>query len=458
MTKDKFLRDLEKKLSMLSEEERKDTIDEYRDIIEEKIKHGKKESEAVKEFGSIDELAKEILSAYKINPDYKKSEAGDKAKEFVDGAEEIIKKGAKKISKVTDDVVDSLKKSDFECTTSNVFEIIIKVIILLIFLALLKIPIYIASEIGAGIFGIGIEPFSSIFSFVWKVLIEIVYLGICILLIVKLVTNYTSQSKDKEQNQLNSDNKKKQAHEKEEKKIIKKGKKKNDTFETIVLVLIRLFVTFVFIIPLIFIAILFIMGLIILIYLLCRGIGVYGFLIAILGCLGFTWSIIDLIYRGLIVDKKVYLFPFIINIILIIIGGVMSIAYIFDFEYHDYLPQDKYETKTETYLEDINKKTFISACQSEIIIDNSLDDNKIRVEATYYPEFVNMTKHEDDDSDKKYVTFVSNDKESTFSLNNKYTKMLVEDVKNKEIYNYSLFGDTSVKIYVNEKTKDLVEN
>ena len=41
MTKDKFLRELEKKLSILSEEERKDTINEYRDIIEEKVKHGK---------------------------------------------------------------------------------------------------------------------------------------------------------------------------------------------------------------------------------------------------------------------------------------------------------------------------------------------------------------------------------------------------------------------------------
>lgn len=109
MSKDKFLRDLEKKLSILSEEERKETIDEYRDIIEEKVKHGKKESEAVKEFGSIDELAKEILNAYKINPDYNRNNTGDKAKDFVDGAEEIIRKGAKKISKVTDDVVDDVK-------------------------------------------------------------------------------------------------------------------------------------------------------------------------------------------------------------------------------------------------------------------------------------------------------------------------------------------------------------
>lgn len=446
MTKDKFLRELEKKLSILSEEERKDTINEYRDIIEEKVKHGKKESEAVKEFGSIDELSKEILNAYKINPDYK-------SKDFVDGAEELIRKGAKKISEVTDDVVDSIKQSDFECTTSNVFEIILKVIILLIFLAILKIPIYFASELGSSVFRIGVEPFATIFSWIWKGLIEIVYLGICVLLIVKLITDYSKKDKTAKTNSKVKNTKIEEKTTKENKKV-----KKNDTFETIVLILVRLFVIFTIIIPLVFVAFLFIVGLVILIYLLCKGIAVYGFLIATLGCLGFIICIIDLIYRGLIADKKIYLYPFLINILLIIIGGVMSISYIFDFEYHDSLPQNRYETKTETFMEDIDKKTSISNYKKEIIIDNGIEDNKIKAEVTYYPKFVSIEKHEDTDEDEDYISFVTNEKDTTFSLNNKYTKMIMKDIKNKKIYNYNEFNDVKVKIYVNEKTKDLVEN
>ena len=446
MTKDKFLRELEKKLSILSEEERKDTINEYRDIIEEKVKHGKKESEAVKEFGSIDELSKEILNAYKINPDYK-------SKDFVDGAEELIRKGAKKISEVTDDVVDSIKQSDFECTTSNVFEIILKVIILLIFLAILKIPIYFASELGSSVFRIGVEPFATIFSWIWKGLIEIVYLGICVLLIVKLITDYSKKDKTAKTNSKVKNTKIEEKTTKENKKV-----KKNDTFETIVLILVRLFVIFTIIIPLVFVAFLFIVGLVILIYLLCKGIAVYGFLIATLGCLGFIICIIDLIYRGLIADKKIYLYPFLINILLIIIGGVMSISYIFDFEYHDSLPQNRYETKTETFMEDIDKKTSISNYKTEIIVDNSIEDNKIKAEVTYYPKFVSIEKHEDTDEDEDYISFVTNEKDTTFSLNNKYTKMIMKDIKKKKIYNYNEFNDVKVKIYVNEKTKDLVEN
>ena len=459
MTKDKFLRELEKKLSILSEEERKDTINEYRDIIEEKVKHGKKESEAVKEFGSIDELSKEILNAYKINPDYK-------SKDFVDGAEELIRKGAKKISEVTDDVVDSIKQSDFECTTSNVFEIILKVIILLIFLAILKIPIYFASELGSSVFRIGVEPFATIFSWIWKGLIEIVYLGICVLLIVKLITDYSKKDKTAKTNskvkntKIEEKTNSKVKNTKIEEKTTKENKKvkKNDTFETIVLILVRLFVIFTIIIPLVFVAFLFIVGLVILIYLLCKGIAVYGFLIATLGCLGFIICIIDLIYRGLIADKKIYLYPFLINILLIIIGGVMSISYIFDFEYHDSLPQNRYETKTETFMEDIDKKTSISNYKTEIIVDNSIEDNKIKAEVTYYPKFVSIEKHEDTDEDEDYISFVTNEKDTTFSLNNKYTKMIMKDIKKKKIYNYNEFNDVKVKIYVNEKTKDLVEN
>ena len=349
--------------------------------------------------------------------------------------------------------MDSIKQSDFECTTSNVFEIILKVIILLIFLALLKIPIYFASELGSSVFRIGVEPFATIFSWIWKGLIEIVYLGICVLLIVKLITDYSKKDKTSKTNSKVKNTKIEEKTTKENKKV-----KKNDTFETIVLILVRLFVIFTIIIPLVFVAFLFIVGLVILIYLLCKGIGVYGFLIATLGCLGFIICIIDLIYRGLIADKKIYLYPFLINILLIIIGGVMSISYIFDFEYHDSLPQNRYETKTEIFMEDIDKKTSISNYKTEIIVDNSIEDNKIKAEVTYYPKFVSIEKHEDTDEDKDYISFVTNEKDTTFSLNNKYTKMIMKDIKNKKIYNYNEFNDVKVKIYVNEKTKDLVEN
>ena len=75
MNKQEFLEKLEKELSILNKQERKDIIDEYKDTIEEKVKHGQTEEEAVKDFGNLDELVSEILDAYKINPEYGQKES-----------------------------------------------------------------------------------------------------------------------------------------------------------------------------------------------------------------------------------------------------------------------------------------------------------------------------------------------------------------------------------------------
>ena len=68
MKKKEFLSILEEKLEVLNKEEREDILNEYKDTISEKVKNGQTEEEAIKDFGDIDDLARELLSAYKINP------------------------------------------------------------------------------------------------------------------------------------------------------------------------------------------------------------------------------------------------------------------------------------------------------------------------------------------------------------------------------------------------------
>ena len=55
MTKDEFLRLLDRKLDVINERERRDIIDEYRTHIEMKMKEGKSEEEAIEDFGNIDD-------------------------------------------------------------------------------------------------------------------------------------------------------------------------------------------------------------------------------------------------------------------------------------------------------------------------------------------------------------------------------------------------------------------
>ena len=66
MNKKSFIKKLKNNLNVLEESEVKDIIEEYSDIIDEKIKDGKTEEEAIKDFGDINELSKEILKVMKI--------------------------------------------------------------------------------------------------------------------------------------------------------------------------------------------------------------------------------------------------------------------------------------------------------------------------------------------------------------------------------------------------------
>lgn len=60
---------MNQKLSLINDKEREDILLEYGTYIDDKIANGVSEEEAVAGFGDVDELAKEILSAYKINTD-----------------------------------------------------------------------------------------------------------------------------------------------------------------------------------------------------------------------------------------------------------------------------------------------------------------------------------------------------------------------------------------------------
>lgn len=70
MDKSGFLRELEKHLIVLSESEQKDISDEYTQHIDMKMENGMSETEAIRDFGDIEELASEILKAYHVNPRY----------------------------------------------------------------------------------------------------------------------------------------------------------------------------------------------------------------------------------------------------------------------------------------------------------------------------------------------------------------------------------------------------
>ncbi len=65
--KEKFLNDLREYLGILEEQEQEDILAEYAQHIDMKMQKGLSEEEAIRDFGSVQELAAEILAAYHVD-------------------------------------------------------------------------------------------------------------------------------------------------------------------------------------------------------------------------------------------------------------------------------------------------------------------------------------------------------------------------------------------------------
>jgi uncharacterized membrane protein len=67
MNKKDFLFDLQKKLSAMPSADVQERLGFYNEIIEDKLEEGLSEEEAIKEIGTADEIAKQILSDYPLS-------------------------------------------------------------------------------------------------------------------------------------------------------------------------------------------------------------------------------------------------------------------------------------------------------------------------------------------------------------------------------------------------------
>lgn len=73
MNKETFLEELRGYLRILEDQEQEDILEEYAQHIDMKIQKGLSEEEAIRDFGSMRELAAEILEAYHVKPEFDKN-------------------------------------------------------------------------------------------------------------------------------------------------------------------------------------------------------------------------------------------------------------------------------------------------------------------------------------------------------------------------------------------------
>lgn len=461
MTKKQFISELEKRLKVLNDSERKDIINEYSDIINEKVKNGETEEQAVLEFGNIDSLVKEILESYKINPDYDNG-FSKKAKEVANNTEDLIKKGAKKLADTTNNIVNDFKSSGNTLTLETIFEIILKVFVFLIILGILRIPFYLLRGLGSSILGGIFDPFDLGFSIIWNIIIWLIYIICCVLVGIIFFKKYFNNSKETVTNKENTNDVKKNIdeidnrvyhnidtlHNQDNKTI---GQKKSSG---ILSILLKIFFIIVIMIPLCSIIVGLFTATGISLYFLIKGVPILGIFIALLGLsIGSGW-LFDVFNRLIFTRKKIYIWPFFAGLIITITGGIIFLSTLFEFTYYDELPNVKLDNYTEN-IQIENNLYIYDMYENEIIIDDTLIDNEVSISIDYYGELTNLEKYYRDRVSNDLIFRLYPYRKS--GLNFKKTfNVLIDNLKNRDIYNYGYLYKGSVTIKVNSNTKDKI--
>lgn len=194
MNKEQFIAYMNQHLAVIKEDERKDIIDEYINHIDEKVSEGMSEEEVIESFGDIDEMIKEILDAYNIDPKQAKSTADGFDKKINEVLDVLFEGFQRFLSKITSMDVDSIVRLMFE------------VLVVLIVLAILRIPFEIMESIGAsllrGLFGYGI---GSTFAWIWHTICSILYIVIFIVALINITSRRWAHFKGKQSTPIMDD-------------------------------------------------------------------------------------------------------------------------------------------------------------------------------------------------------------------------------------------------------------
>lgn len=450
MNKKSFIKKLKNNLNVLEESEVKDIIEEYSDIIDEKIKDGKTEEEAIKDFGDINELSKEILKAYKINPKF----IEDDEPEFCQDFEKTIKKGAKKLSNFTKSVVDDIKKHD-NITLEFICEIVIKIIILLIIYAILTVPFWALLGLGHAIFDIAFFPLDIILNVIWGILVWVLYFVVGVIIAITMfksnfkveeVKEEPKKKTTKSNEEKNTEKVKIDETETEENKKSKKKepvKSSSGTVFATIKALIKIFIFIFFILPVIFIIVGLIFAIVGVIYYIIQGLNLWGVLILLIGLTCF-FIYIYLLLKNLFEHQKSRIVLALTSAILVAIGTFVTfdtfknIEIINDHHYENKKYEYIIDGTTVLHLSNINKLDF-----NEV---ESMEDGKIIVDVYYNDNYINIDYYE---SKPNTVHIISNiNDENGWEIYNE----IIDNLKENKLVDYDSAYQINYVIQGNSET------
>lgn len=432
MTIEEFEKKLREKLSILEEKEINDIINEYKEYIDEKMKNGATEVEAIKEFGNLDELANELLKAYKINV-----EQPTKDKNFLNNLVDIF---------IT--WIDSIVRVFSNKNSKEIIRILLELFLILMAIAFCHIPFEILGNIGFNMFDIFGNSFGLGLFKIWKFILEFVYLITAIVLFAKIfekryINTIKIENKIEEKRETKQEVKQKQV---EKIEVVSTKKGLLDVLSTMCLWFLKFMAFWI-----LFGISCYILGLGIClgigVYLLLRGVTYYGIYISILMLLVLGILAFIIIFNFIASRKnniKFLIISFVICFITLGISFSMSTVELTTTKFINEIPHNyEKEIKIETLAMDGNY--YISG-PVHYEIDESLQ-NEMKIEYLFFPEFhkinpiINIDGNNVNLSYKYYGQF----------WNSKILEDVIANLKERTIYNY----DFSPKITIYTSSQNI---
>ena len=433
MKKREFLAKLRKKLSILEESEIDDIIREYGGYIDEKIESGVAEEDAVSSFGSIEELSKELLSAYKVKVKEEK--------------EDPIGNFASKVLHTIDKLIDTLSKK----SPKEIVKFVVEIFILLVMIGLLHIPVSMLVSLGKDVFYILSSPLNRFFFTIWRFVLEFAYFILSIILFIRIFdARYLKNGEEKKEKKVHN-MKKEEVHKEETREVQSVG-----AISTISELLVKICVFFLkfMAICILFCISFYLIGmaivLVLCIYLLIHGVMYFGFYLVMIALfllgLIFFWILFNFVLDRKNNGMKMFL-SLAVSFVLLGVGCGIAAIEVAETEFINSPPSD---IATETLTEELtmDEDTIFIGNISDYVVDNSMET--VLVEYRYYPIGTTMSTRITKNDDFVYLDW---DLENIY-LKREFLDHMIRDLSEKKVYNYYI--EPTIVITANEKNIELI--
>ena len=419
-----FLRKLRRRLNFLDEKERDKVINTYRDKINEEIKKGKKEKDAVNSLGSLDKVVKKVCQEHNIDYDYCHRQ---------NNFDKDVTNLSNVIAEFLRDIIRIVRKVKLSTSLESFLEVVIKVIVLVLLFVVAKLPFILLESLAGFINRFVFYPFNSTFDMSVNLILSLAYLVVCVIMTLKVFGTY--QVKEKRQV-------------KEEE--LEKVDKEYNWLDFIV----RLVIYLVILIPLALLALVDLFILTVSAYLVARGIDMIGIPIMLAGIFGLLFALFAIIRDCLYRKRRSYLLAIMLSVLVFITGIFITINDFSKFQYPNNLDLSSIKiTEEEKTIElnDVDSRIYVNNGDYEVLLDNNLIDGEIRVVVNYYDQYIDVNYYQEEKNNVNYLVFdYKLDDKITYS---NITENVIKDLKKGYIFNYSNVKKIKVKVYANDRTK-----